>query len=95
MRRTGRYATIFGMTMVVPFAAVPVSSALAAIQIFAAMLRTPAAAAEPVSQELFTVNNLWIMIAAALVSSGGSGSSANNADAHPKMAAQRVREHLI
>ncbi len=34
-----QFATIFGMTMVVPFAAVPVSSALSALQIFAAMLR--------------------------------------------------------
>jgi len=36
-----QYATIFGMTMVVPFAAVPVSSILTAFQIFAAMLREP------------------------------------------------------
>ena len=35
----GQYATIFGITMVVPFAAVPVSSALTAFQIFAAMFR--------------------------------------------------------
>jgi TRAP-type C4-dicarboxylate transport system permease small subunit len=35
----GQFATIFGMTMVVPFAAVPVSSALTAFQIFAAMVR--------------------------------------------------------
>lgn len=35
-----QYATIFGMTMVVPFAAVPVSSFLTALQIFAAMFRT-------------------------------------------------------
>ncbi len=35
----GQYATIFGMTMVVPFAAVPISSALTAFQIFAAMFR--------------------------------------------------------
>lgn len=35
----GQYATIFGITMVVPFAAVPISSALTAFQIFAAMLR--------------------------------------------------------
>ena len=34
-----QYATIFGMTMVVPFAAVPVSSALTAFQVFAAMFR--------------------------------------------------------
>jgi TRAP-type C4-dicarboxylate transport system permease small subunit len=34
-----QYATIFGMTMMVPFAAVPVSSALTAIQICAAMMR--------------------------------------------------------
>jgi len=40
MARAGlsQYATIFGMTMVVPFAAVPVSSALTCFQIFAAML---------------------------------------------------------
>jgi TRAP-type transport system small permease protein len=36
----GQYATIFGMTMVVPFAAVPVSSILTAFQIFAAMFRS-------------------------------------------------------
>lgn len=35
----GQYATIFGITMVVPFAAVPISSALTAFQIFAAMIR--------------------------------------------------------
>ena len=35
----GQYATIFGITMVVPFAAVPVSSALTAFQIFAAMFK--------------------------------------------------------
>lgn len=34
-----QYATIFGMTMLVPFAAVPVSAALTAFQIFAAMIR--------------------------------------------------------
>jgi TRAP-type C4-dicarboxylate transport system permease small subunit len=34
----GQYASIFGMSMVVPFAAVPVSSALTAFQIFAAMM---------------------------------------------------------
>lgn len=40
MTRAGlnQYATIFGMTMVVPFAAVPVSSVLTSIQIFAAMV---------------------------------------------------------
>lgn len=37
----GQYATIFGITMVVPFAAVPISSALTAFQIFAAMFRGP------------------------------------------------------
>jgi TRAP-type C4-dicarboxylate transport system permease small subunit len=36
-----QYATIFGMTMVVPFAAVPVSSMLTAFQIFAVMFREP------------------------------------------------------
>lgn len=35
----GQYATIFGITMVVPFAAVPVSSALAAFQVVATMFR--------------------------------------------------------
>jgi len=35
----GQYATIFGITMVVPFAAVPVSAGLTAFQILAAMLR--------------------------------------------------------
>jgi TRAP-type C4-dicarboxylate transport system permease small subunit len=41
MTRTGatQYATIFGMTMWVPFASVPVSSALACFQILAVMLR--------------------------------------------------------
>jgi TRAP-type C4-dicarboxylate transport system permease small subunit len=41
MASAGRdqYATIFGMTMVVPFASVPVSSALAAFQIFSSMIR--------------------------------------------------------
>jgi TRAP-type transport system small permease protein len=34
-----QYASIFGMTMVVPFAAVPISSALTTFQVFAAMLR--------------------------------------------------------
>jgi TRAP-type C4-dicarboxylate transport system permease small subunit len=33
------YATIFSMTMVIPFASVPVSSAFAAFQFFVAMLR--------------------------------------------------------
>ncbi|MFH1152980.1 MAG: TRAP transporter small permease [Pseudomonadota bacterium] len=41
----GQYATIFGMTMVVPFAAVPVSSALTVFQIFVAMLRAPGSVA--------------------------------------------------
>ncbi len=41
MTREGltQYATIFGITMVVPFSAVPVSSLLTAFQIFAAMFR--------------------------------------------------------
>ena len=41
MASAGRsqYAPIFGMTMVVPFASVPVASALAAFQILAAMVR--------------------------------------------------------
>lgn len=36
----GQFATIFGITMVVPFAAVPVSSVLTAFQIFASMFRS-------------------------------------------------------
>ncbi len=49
----GQYATIFGITMVVPFAAVPVSSALTAFQILAAMLRgsEPNATAVAVDRE--------------------------------------------
>ena len=47
---TGQYATIFGMTMVVPFAAVPVSSALTSFQIFAAMTRNLTGTAEPTTQ---------------------------------------------
>lgn len=41
MASAGRdqYATIFGMTMVVPFASVPVSSALTAFQICSSMVR--------------------------------------------------------
>ncbi|TKB06768.1 TRAP transporter small permease [Desulforhopalus sp. IMCC35007] len=35
----GQYATIFGITMVVPFAAVPVSSALCAFQVLVSMFR--------------------------------------------------------
>ena len=46
----GQYATIFGMTMLVPFAAVPVSSALTAFQIFAAMLRGQQATSSPMTQ---------------------------------------------
>lgn len=42
-----QYATIFGMTMALPFAAVPVSSILTAIQIFAAMFRHPDEAFDP------------------------------------------------
>ena len=42
----GQFATIFGITMVVPFAAVPVSSALTAFQIFASMFRST----EPLAQ---------------------------------------------
>ncbi|RDD62785.1 TRAP transporter small permease [Ferruginivarius sediminum] len=37
-----QYATIFGMTMVVPFAAVPVSAGLAALQILLATIRDTA-----------------------------------------------------
>ena len=36
---TTAYATIFSMTMVIPFASVPVSSAFAAFQFFVAMIR--------------------------------------------------------
>lgn len=46
----GQYATIFGMTMVVPFAAVPISSALTAFQIFAAMIRGQRTIAAPMTQ---------------------------------------------
>jgi len=45
-----QYATIFGMTMVVPFAAVPVASALTSIQIFAAMTRNLTGSTEKTSQ---------------------------------------------
>ncbi len=45
-----QYATIFGMTMVVPFAAVPVSAALTSVQIFAAMIRNLTGPPEPTSQ---------------------------------------------
>ena len=49
----GQFATIFGITMVVPFASVPVSSVLAAFQIFAAMFRSrePLAAGMAQKQE--------------------------------------------
>jgi len=46
----GQYATIFGITMVVPFAAVPVSSALTAFQIFAAMFRSSEPSATGMAQ---------------------------------------------
>lgn len=46
----GQYATIFGMTMLVPFAAVPVSSALTAFQIFSAMLRGQRSSTAPMTQ---------------------------------------------
>jgi len=46
----GQYATIFGITMVVPFAAVPISSALTAFQIFAAMIRDQKTIAAPMTQ---------------------------------------------
>ena len=46
----GQFATIFGMTMVVPFAAVPISSALTAFQIFAAMFRDAGTYASEVVQ---------------------------------------------
>lgn len=42
-----QYATIFGMTMTVPFAAVPVSSALACVQLALVGARDFAAAAHP------------------------------------------------
>ena len=47
----GQYATIFGITMVVPFAAVPISSALTAFQIFAAMIRGQKTIAEPMTTQ--------------------------------------------
>jgi TRAP-type C4-dicarboxylate transport system permease small subunit len=46
-----QYATIFGISMVVPFAAVPVSSALTSIQIFAAMIRNLSGSTEQTSQQ--------------------------------------------
>ena len=46
-----QYANIFGITMVVPFAAVPVSSLLTAFQIFAAMLRRQELSANGMSTE--------------------------------------------
>jgi len=46
----GQYATIFGITMVAPFAAVPVSSALTAFQIFAAMFRSSVPSATGMAQ---------------------------------------------
>ena len=45
-----QYATIFGMTMLVPFAAVPVSAALTAFQIFTAMLRGQRTSSAPMTQ---------------------------------------------
>jgi TRAP-type C4-dicarboxylate transport system permease small subunit len=52
MARDGlsQYATIFGITMGVPFAAVPVSSGLTAFQIFAAMFRGPMSPATGLTQ---------------------------------------------
>lgn len=52
MTRAGgsQYATIFGMTMLVPFAAVPVSAALTAFQIFSAMIRGQRASSTPMTQ---------------------------------------------
>ncbi|OQY52751.1 MAG: hypothetical protein B6230_02090 [Desulfobacteraceae bacterium 4572_89] len=47
----GQYATIFGITMVVPFAAVPVSSSLTAFQIFVAMFRSTGPSANGMSTE--------------------------------------------
>ncbi len=47
----GQYATIFGITMVVPFAAVPISSALTAFQIFAAMIRGQKTIATPMTTQ--------------------------------------------
>jgi len=44
-----QYATIFGMTMLVPFASVPVSAALTSIQIVVTMIRD--FSAEPLPQE--------------------------------------------
>ncbi len=38
---TSQFAMIFGMTMVVPFAAVPVSAGLTALQIFLVAIRSP------------------------------------------------------
>lgn len=46
----GQYATIFGITMLIPFAAVPVSSALTAFQVFASMLRGQQVSNSPMTQ---------------------------------------------
>jgi TRAP-type C4-dicarboxylate transport system permease small subunit len=46
-----QFATIFGMTMVVPFASVPISSFLTAFQIFAAMFRAPVPATAGTQQK--------------------------------------------
>jgi len=46
----GQYATIFGITMTVPFAAVPVSSGLTAFQVFAAMLRGQHSSTSPMTE---------------------------------------------
>lgn len=45
-----QYATIFGMNMMIPFAAVPISSALTAFQIFAAMIRGQKPVGEIITQ---------------------------------------------
>jgi len=47
----GQYATIFGMKMTIPFASVPVSAALTAFQMFAAMLRGQQSTASPANTQ--------------------------------------------
>ncbi|PLY02657.1 MAG: TRAP transporter small permease [Desulfuromonas sp.] len=47
----GQYATIFGMKMTIPFASVPISAALTAFQMFAAMLLGQESTASPANTQ--------------------------------------------
>jgi len=49
---TSQYAMIFGMTMVVPYASVPVSAGLTALQIFLVAIRSPV---EPEMPEVLSI----------------------------------------